>query len=150
VVRDWVEDNREVGVFCPCCAQYARVYRRAMTSATAVVMIAMWRHNEGREWIYLPKMRNALPGNQALGGYGTLAHWWELMEQQPGDRDDGSWRNGWWRLTDLGRAFVLGEVRVHKYVHLYNAERIGLSGERWSIRDALGNRFDYNVLMHGP
>lgn len=120
-----------------------------MSSGTARVMIKMYLHGEGRDWLYLTPLMNELKNHHQIGGYGTLAHWWGLMEHQPGDRDDGSWRNGHWRLTDSGREFVVGNLSVPKYVRLYNGKRLGLVGPSWSIRDALGKKFNYNELMNG-
>lgn len=137
LLREQVED----GATCPCCTQYAKVYRRKITSLIARTLIAM--HNAaGDDWVHVP----SLVGHQ--GGDGAKARYWGLTEEAEGTRDDGSHRVGWWRLTPLGTAFVLGQARVPKYVRTYDGRLLSVvDGERIDIFDALGNRFDYRELM---
>jgi hypothetical protein len=147
-VRDWLRTRIDDGERCPCCTQYAKVYRRSLPNATARVMIAL--HRAGAEpdaYLFLPTILDTMKGTPHQGGYGTLGQHWGLLEQQPGERDDGSNRVGWWRLTLLGRAYVRDEVTVPRYAHIYNGRCLRLSGEPWSIRNALGRRFYYNELM---
>jgi hypothetical protein len=51
----------------------------------------------------------------------------------------------------MGRAFVRGEIRVHRTIELYNQKPTGrdVGAETISIQDALGTRFDYAALMSG-
>lgn len=149
VARTWVRANRDVGVHCPCCDQFAKEYARKLPAVSAMVMIKMYRRNEGRDYVNIPAMFSTMTGLHGGTGDGTKGQWWGLMEPQPSERDDGSWRTGWWRLTDLGREFVVGELKVRRYAHLYNQQVLGMSGEFWSIRDALGKRFNYDELMKG-
>jgi len=139
----------EDGVSCPCCDQLAKVYRRALPSAAARVLIEMWKRDEGRDYLYVPAILDKMTGTPAMGGYGVISHFWELIEAQPGRREDGSDRVGWWRLTDRGRVFVRGLIPVHKYALIYNGKCLGLNGEMITIVQALGNKFDYRSLMDG-
>jgi hypothetical protein len=146
--RDWLRERVEHGERCPCCTQFAKVYRRALPSATARAMIALHRHSAPGEFVFLPPLLDAMHGTPALGGYATLGHFWGLLEQQPGEREDGSWRVGWWRLTPNGRAYVIGALpAVPKYARIYDGRCLGLDGPPWSITDALGSKFDYRELM---
>ena len=134
---------------CHACGQYCQIYRRALANVTAMVMIVMYRHNEGRDYINIPELFNT---GSLRGGTGDASKgkYWGLTEPMPGERADGSNRVGWWRLTNLGRRFVLGEVTVAKYAHIYDDRRLWFSGTLlWSIHDALGERFNYNELMAG-
>lgn len=144
--RRWVYDRLEDGVHCPCCDQYAKLYPRPLPSATARVMIEIFRRNEGRWFIDLPPVLDTMKGTAHQGGYGTLAHHWGLLEAMPGERDDGSNRVGWWRLSDTGRAFVRGEVTVPKRALIYNNRCIGFRGEPITISDALREPFNYRDL----
>jgi hypothetical protein len=133
---------------CPCCGQTAKVYKRALPSATARVMIALYRAGATNgTYVFLPDLLDGMKGTPHQGGYGTLAHFWGLMEVQPGERADGSKRVGWWRLTPQGVAFVEGRARAPKFARLYAQRCLGFTGEPITIRDALGNKFDYNELM---
>jgi hypothetical protein len=148
-VREWLMQARDDGVTCPCCTQLVKVYKRTLPSATARVMIELYRRQRGDEYVFLPRVLDGMTGTPHQGGYGTLAHFWGLLEQQPGERADGSNRVGWWRLTEKGRRFVRGEVTVPKHAHVFNGRCLGYSGPEWSIRQALGTKFDYAELMEG-
>jgi len=81
--------------------------------------------------------------------FGLLSHW-ELVERMPGERDDGSVRTGWYRITPRGRQFVRGEIGINKYVYTYNSERLkrlNPDTTQIGIREALKEKFDYNELM---
>lgn len=135
------------GHICPTCTQFAKIYRRALPSASARVLIAMYRRAPSGDWVDIPALLDTLKGTAHQGGYGTFSHHWELIAPQPGQRDDGSTRVGRWRLTISGIAFVREELQVPKYAHVYNNRRLKLDGPRIGIRDALGKKFDYTELM---
>ena len=76
-----------------------------------------------------------------------------MIESMPMDRDDGSWRNGHYRITEHGCKFVEGSISVAKYVYLYNQMVYGFSDgtkyprEYTTIHESLGDRFSYQELM---
>jgi hypothetical protein len=126
------------GTHCHGCGQYCAVYRRSLTGATAKAMIALYRRNEGREYVHVKGDRDLSKGK-----------YWDLLEQMPGDGEDG-FSLGWWRLSDLGRRFVRGEVMVPKYAHTFDNKRQWYSGDSSvSIHDVLGTNFDYAELFGG-
>lgn len=139
------------GEHCPCCGQLVKLYRRSLSNAPARWMIKLYLHdgNEGREYVYMPEVLNTMRGTPSQGGYGNLGQYWDLTDRMPGIRSDGSNRVGWWRLTDDGREFVLDHLTVPKYAYVYNSKLFDFDGPEWSIRDALGTKFDYNDLMNG-
>lgn len=146
--KSWLREQvRNGGARCPCCTQNVKVYRRSLPSATARTMIAMYHQDEGRDYVYLPTLLDTIKKTAYQGGYATYGHYWGLMERQDGRRDDGSNRVGWWRLTDLGRSFVRGTATVPRYAHIYDSRLLSFSGPQFSIRQALGTRFDYDELM---
>jgi hypothetical protein len=135
------------GVICPCCGQFAKVYRRSITSATARQLIVAWRFARGdpAEWFHLP----------SVVGYGgdiaKVKHWGLLEEAVDVVREDGG-RAGWWRFTALGSRWVRGLDAVPRYAYIYAGQLLRLDGEPRTIRDALGNGFDLRELMEpaGP
>lgn len=129
------------GDTCPCCGQFAKVYRRKIHAAMARDLIAAWRAN-GAEWFHV---RTTL-GHDG-GDFAKLVHW-ELIAEFDAARDDGG-RAGWWRVTELGERYVRGQVRVPKYARIYDGRALNLTGEDVGIRDALGTRFRYDDLMAG-
>jgi hypothetical protein len=141
----WVLKHRTDGVQCPCCGQFAKIYRRKLNAAMAQALVAFYEKVLGSEdFVHVPSTTDM----SRLGGdWAKLVHW-KLIEEKPEDRHDGCKHAGWWRITDLGRRFVRDEVRIASHVLLYNQSLLGLDDSASiSIREALGDRFDYAELM---
>lgn len=136
--KEWLLERIESGAECPCCTQFAKVYKRKIHRAMARDLILMWRY-AGRNWFRLPDV--------APNGDNAKFQHWGLIEPGSGVREDGSDRTGWWRFTDAGEYWVLGWTTVPKFARLYDGRSLGLIGDRVSIRDALGDKFDYDELM---
>ncbi len=148
--REFLAENRDDGVTCPACDQFVKVYRRKLTSVTARILIAM-HHTPGdaEGYMHLPTMRLHVPG--AGGGDSIKAAYWQLIEPMPNvERDDGSNRTGWWRLTPRGEAFVRDTLRIPTYALIYDGACLGHDESTTvGIRDVLGTRFHYDDLMAG-
>lgn len=141
----WVLRHRMDGVECPCCGQFAKVYRRKLNSAMAQALAAFYeRMGASDEYVHVPSTTDM----SRLGGdWAKLAHW-GLIEEKPSDRDDGSKHAGWWRITELGRRFVRDEVRIPSHALLFNQQLLGMDeSSTIGIRQALGDKFDYAELM---
>jgi hypothetical protein len=141
--RDRLRANVDEGETCPCCGQFAKVYRRKIHTTMARDLLTAYR-TARYEWFHLP----TLLGGRHQGDFPKLAHW-QLIEEMPAQREDGSSRAGWWRLTPKGAAFARDLARVQKYARIYNGQLLGFDGDPVGIRDALGSRFSYNDLMAG-
>lgn len=141
-LRKWVRTKRDEGVECPACGQFAKVYRRSITGASAAALIALHRAC-GREYGHMPTILNRKQADE------TKMVYWGLIEAQPGERDDGSRRNGWWRVTELGIDFIHENLKVERHALVYDSKCIALEGEMVGIRDCLGEKFDYTQLMAG-
>lgn len=137
------------GSKCPCCGQYARLYRRPFNSSMAVALITLHRH--GREWVHLPSLLSEkLVGPVTRGGDWSKLAFWGFAEPKPEVRYDGSTRNGFWRITDAGLAFVNGATRVPSAVYLYNQTFYGFDPRKTvNVEEALGKAFNYQELMAG-
>lgn len=140
-VRDWLRAHINEGVRCPCCGQLVKQYHRPINAGMAHSLITMYR-TAGRDWQHIPT---------TIGGHsreeGKLRYW-GLIEEQLERREDGG-RAGWWRVTELGEQWILGQVTVPSHVVIYNGRCRWLEGDPISVVDALGNRFDYRALMDG-
>lgn len=100
-----VRDGRRDGVACPCCGQFCKVYRRAITSP-----MARWLIRLVRAWEDKPKSTDYVNvhdiATSAGGDHAKLAHW-ELIQQRPKDPDDTEARtSGFWRPTSRGVQFI--------------------------------------------
>ncbi len=144
--RSWLREQLDEGATCPCCSQFARIYRRKLTSTATRALIALYRTNT-EDFEHLPTVvRWRTPDVAHQGGYVSLAGYWGLMEEERVRREDGG-RAGYWRITDLGARWLNKETIVPKYVRLYDGRVLGFDGELVSVVDSLGTRFDYTELM---
>lgn len=143
--RDWLRPRTEGGVECPCCHQFAKVYRRKINASMARTLIKLWREGDFSKRLYV-----FVPGiDPVRGGDVTKSEYWGLIEEEKGHRTDGSSRVGYWRLTRRGEDWVQGKITVPKYARVYNGVCLNTTGVAWSVHDALGSTFSYSDLMAG-
>lgn len=141
-VRKWLSINAHDGADCPACGQYVKVYKRKITSTMARSLIEMYRE-AGKEYAHLPTVISSQRADE-----GKLAYW-GLLEEEKVRRPDGG-RAGYWRVTDLGEAFIRSGLAVPKYAYVFNGKVLSLDNSvNVSIKDALGTKFDYAELMAG-
>jgi len=142
--RQRLQASLDEGLFCPCCGQYAKRYRRKMNSGMVRALINIYRHGYrgSFEWVYIPNL------SAKSREEGKVAYW-GLLEERQEPREDGG-RAGWWRVTRSGEAFILYGLRIPKLAVVYNGECIGFDRtEMVNIHDCLGDKFDLNELLRG-
>jgi hypothetical protein len=139
--REWLRERADDGASCPCCTQFAKVYRRKIHATMARELILVYRH-AGLGVFDLPPL---VPNSGDL----PKTRFWGLLARVDGVREDGSRRVGLWRVTDAGQQFVLMRLAVPKYARIYDGRCLGLVGAPVTIRDCLGSRFNYDELMRG-
>ena len=138
----YVREHAEQGVTCPACTQLAKVYRRKINTGMAHALIEMFKHAR-RDWFYLPEITSRWQGRDEAG-----LRYWGLIEEAKEARPDGG-RAGWWRVTEQGEQFIRCRARVFKYARVYDGRCLGLDGDPVSIRESLGEKFDYDAMMAG-
>ncbi len=126
---------------CPCCDQTVKFYKRKLNSAMARALVTICRESPF-DWFHAPTLLG-----EGGGDWAKVAHW-GLLESSPEDSTRGGRTAGTHRITDAGRAFALDETTLPQYAVLYNRKLIRLEGDPISIRQALGDRFDYTELMN--
>lgn len=143
--RDWLKERLWGGARCPCCEQYARIYKRKLNKTMVKALGRVYKATAPhRGFVHGPTI---LRGSGVFGGdLGKLAYF-GLIEEEAGRRPDGG-RKGWWRVTNKGRAFIQGHIELPKYVHVYDGRVLGTSGDPLGIHD-VAPRFDFTELMAG-
>lgn len=141
--KAWLRAQLDVGARCPCCTQFAKVYRRRINSTQARALAIIYRER-GRNWAHLPSLRMKLAPHHS--NEEPKLRYWGLLEEEALVRPDGG-RAGWWRVTDLGEQWVQGLVAIPKYVCIFDSRPLRLEGEPVHIQDALGARFSLAELM---
>lgn len=136
--RDWLRARVDKGERCPCCNQFAKVYKRQVTSTSAAALVTMWSRH-GFDVVHLPTLTR-------MGGDTCKMVYWGLIEEESTRRTDGG-RAGWWAVTPKGRDWILGKITIPKYARVYDGRCLGLTGNPVTIQQALGKRFDLQELM---
>jgi hypothetical protein len=150
---EYLSKNLNDGVACPCCGQFAKRYRRKITSSMAYALILINRAHKQypeKKWLHVERYLKQLPGvpTSMRGDFAKLIYW-DLIVKEDRIRDDGSSRNGYYAITSAGRSFVSGGLSVPKYVLIYNNQFQGFEGDYITIKQSLGSKFNYNELMNG-
>lgn len=141
--KGYLRENWEEGVSCPCCNQMVKLYKYKLSYGLAKMVLDVYRlHQQGREWVHIQS--ELKPKN---GDYAKLRHW-DLLEARGDKSDDGN-STAYWRLTEFGRLFARCERAVPSHALLFDSRKFGTAGEYITIRQALGNKFNYDELMKG-
>lgn len=135
------------GTICGACDQRVKEYRRIVGASQASALIRLFLAAPDGEWRHVDHL--GLTTNQR-GDFAKL-RFWGLIEERPKDDEDTTTRtSGLWRIEEKGRAFVNGRRNIRPYCWMYDGEPTEWAPESdWSIRDALGKKFDYEELMRG-
>lgn len=130
------------GHTCPCCTQFVKVYRWSLYGTAVAMLMHLYRAGGTTEYVESKVAKRGLRPNATPS---ELRHW-GLVEQESERREDGG-RSGWWRVTDLGERFVLGQATIPKYAWVYNGRCFKQGGEQVTVHDALGKSFHYGEIM---
>ena len=123
---------------CPHCLQRIAPRRRRQIHKTmALGLLQFYRHVDGdtSKAVYTPA---AIDADYLWRDFAKLRHWGLIAPEAS---------LAVWRITDLGVQFASDEVRVSKYLWLWQNEVVEASDELVRIRETLGEGFDYDGLF---
>lgn len=132
------------GFYCKHCGAYNKRYKRKFNSNMAVALIALYK-NLGGDYVHLESFL-ASKGLKRCGDASYL-RFYNFLEKKEGKRDDGSNRNGFYRITGLGCMFVEGKITAKETFLILHNRLEGFEGKEITIQDALGTKFNYSELM---
>lgn len=138
--RDALRELVEEGHRCPCCTQYAKVYRWALYRGAIGFLSRLYRAGGTTEFVDSKLVK--LPGQ---GGDGSRLRNFGLVEQESQRRPDGG-KSGWWRVTAEGERFLRGQHAVPKYVYVYDNRVLRRDGPDVMARD-IDTDFDYALFV---
>ncbi len=141
-------EDAQVGTHCPCCGKFVKVYHRKFNARMALTLIYIlpFFRRLPRSWLdignYVVETKAMIPGD-----HGKLV-WWGMLEKNDEALPiNGAKTNGLYRMTETGRAFAEGRLRVTSHVNEYLSSVQSFDGDQIDIRQALGRKFDYRELM---
>ena len=136
---------------CPCCSQVAKVYKRHLHRSACLTLIDIYKRSGwyvGEDgvigwYVHVTDLK-------IISQDFHIAKHWRLIEQAPKDAENKTKKtSGYWRITQNGQEFVENKLKIQEWVHTYNKQVLGFTGELVSIKDCLGEGFDYQELMKG-
>lgn len=142
-LREVLRAELAEGTDCPGCGAFAKRYNRKLNSSIARWLIELVRRSPSGQWVKGSVVTDAL--NNLGKDATTLLPDWGLIEGcSVCERESGLWRP-----TPLGRDFVMGIAEVPRTIYTYNRECLGHDERKGKvgIREALGDKFDYDELM---
>lgn len=139
--KAYLRANFEKGCSCPTCGQTVKLYKRKLNSGMAIFLIKLANATAEGNYVHASEI---VKDNKALD-YSVL-NFWKLVEAST-EVVDGKRRSGYWHITDRGKRFVDGLTSVPSHVNLFDNKLVGFSDNQITIRDALGEKFDYEELM---
>ena len=142
-IESTIED---VGYNCECCGRFIKRYRRKLNSNMALTLVHLYRADV-KDYIHVENFLINL-GFQRSGDFHKLVLW-GLLDKKKGSRDDGSSRNGYYKLNEKSIDFVLGKSKMQEVADIFNGNFEKFEGKEITIKDALGSKFNYNELING-
>jgi len=135
--REYLKKTRGAGAECPCCGQYVKLYKRALTNEMAACLVdIVMKFFHSRDWVLAHEL------DTHGGDYAKLVYWDLIQFENP---KAGSARSaGGMRPTELGIKFALGRAKVTSHVLLYNNKMLGFDGDPIEIGDV--PNFNYTEI----
>lgn len=133
------------GTICPVCDQNCKEYKRKLRGeqcADLIRLYALTKQNPQVKYFHREKITKATSSG---GDFAKLKFWGFINQAE--NEDTSKRTSGLWRLTGLGRDFVEGKIAAPTHVYIYNQKCNGHSVESGTIKDFLGDAFDYQELM---
>lgn len=127
---------------CPCCTRFAMVYTRTIHSIAARQLIGLYKLDGEKRFVRVKEVLDLL----GIQGDLTKAKYWDLITPKT-NTDTDKKTSGAWMLTEKGIAWIKNEIRLPKYVEIYDDKILKFSTQTMSIADALGEKFSYAELM---
>ena len=137
-------NNADDGYPCPCCHRLIKRYRRSLNSNMALTLIHLYKSGI-KDWVHVEKF--LAENNRPRSGDFHKLVLWGLLDKMVQDREDGSPRNGYYKLNGKAIMFVENKLSVPRIAVILNGNFEGFEGANVTIKDCLGYKFNYQDLM---
>lgn len=143
--QKWRAVIETAGGHCPCCDRWGKIYPRPINSMMARSLIWLCSAPAISGWVDVPNQapRWLIRSNQL-----STLRWWDLVDRAGSEGGNRKYA-GFWRPTELGRAFVEGKVAIPRTVYTYNGGREHYGDETIHISDCFSSHFSYQEVMQG-
>ena len=135
--------DNEKGYNCPCCGMFIKRYFRSFNSNMALALIALYKNKD--KYIHVENTLAEM-GFKRCGDASYLQHY-KLIAPMVEKREEGSARNGHYKITASGISFVENKSTVAEKFIMFKGKCEGFEGEQIGIEKALNKKFNYSELM---
>lgn len=153
-IRAWLKDKikHHEPVECPACHQVVALRARTIHGSIARSMLAIYRAG-GTQFVHAGTAREA--AGVSGGRDDAMPQYWDLIERPTAERREDGGATGQWRVTEKGEEWLKGEIVIPKHAWVYNKRAWFFDGdpgsgreyEPWSVKDALGEKFDLRDVI---
>lgn len=130
------------GFYCKHCGAYNKRYKRKFNSNMAIALIALYK-NLGGDYVHLESFL-ASKGLKRCGDASYL-RFYNFIDKKKENRDDGSPRNGFYKITGLGCLFVEKKITARETFLILHNRLEGFEGKEIFIDQV--PKFRYDELM---
>jgi len=141
-IKKAVLAQRKGGVLCPICNQTVKITRKRLTAQVAASVI--WIYKNLSDWVSMKNFPVAIWSPSTVP---TAAIWGFVEERY--NVDPNFKKRGYWRVTDKGVKFVLGEIKVKEFALYFQGESAGYGGRSMNVTEVIGDSYDLDLLMAG-
>lgn len=133
----WWHAVKGDGAICPVCDRSGKIYRIRLNQTYALALRWIYLHGDENGWVNVQKKgpRIILKGKN----YGMLHHWGLL--------ESFGKRSGVWRITEKGKAFGAGLIKVPASVFIYDDIVYGFSEEEITFKQCFKESFNFDEMM---
>jgi hypothetical protein len=132
------------GYSCPCCSQFVKVYTRSFNSNMLFALLHLYK-NQDKGFIHLEN--SMIEAGHKRSGDASYLRWYGFIEGMKAKREDGSKRNGMYKIT--GRGILACELKItfqSKFL-IFNNRLEGFEGLEVNLSQCLDKKFNYSNLM---
>lgn len=143
MVQTNIFQDYDNGFYCDKCGSFNKMYRRKLNTNMATALIELYK-NLGGDYVHLEDFL-ASRGLKRCGDASYL-RFYNFIEKKKGNREDGSSKNGFYRITGLGCLFVEKKITAKEiFLTLHNGLH-GFQGKEIFIDEV--PKFRYDKLMN--
>jgi len=142
--------SQQEGCICPVCDRFGKIHKTPITASGAFTLLKLYEalrtgntDKEGFVHIesYMTKQRIPIKG-----AHSRLQHW-GLCEIKM-NNDDTKRTSGFWKITEKGKRFIFGQIKIPKSAWMYNEKVLEWEDDNMiDIHQALNNKFNYQEVM---
>lgn len=135
----YTEKLKGKGGYCPCCDRWGKYNAYTLNSGLVrcLIWLRNWNVKHPGQYCHLPTQGDRMV--LTCNGTGKLVKW-GFVEMKPEHR-------GHYRITENGRLFLENDGATHKKLWVYDNEVKARSEKMTTARQALGVKFDYDLMM---